>query len=170
MRIAITVLVVFINFILQTTLFPLFTIQGIFPNTALIIVTSYALLRGSKEGSLVGVGTGFLMDVFFSSMIGFYSLLYLAIGLLFGRSQRNFYRENYILPVIFCAVSTVLFQAVLYITGFLFRGEGNILYFLFSVILPEIVYTAVVTVPLYRILFGINEWLELKEKYKYRLF
>ena len=170
MRIAITVLVVFINFILQTTLFPLFTIQGIFPNTALIIVTSYALLRGSKEGALVGVGTGFLMDVFFSNMIGFYSLLYLAIGLLFGRSQRNFYRENYILPVIFCAVSTVLFQAVLYITGFLFRGEGNILYFLFSVILPEIVYTAVVTVPLYRILFGINEWLELKEKYKYRLF
>lgn len=170
MRIAITVLVVFINFLLQTTLFPLFAIQGIFPNTALIIVTSYALLRGSKEGALVGVGTGFLMDVFFSTMIGFYSLLYLAIGLLFGRSQRNFYRENYILPVIFCAVSTVLFQAVLYITGFLFRGEGNILYFLFSVILPEIVYTAIVTVPLYRILFGINEWLELKEKYKYRLF
>lgn len=28
----------------------------------------------------------------------------------------------------------------------------------------------IVTVPLYRVLFGINEWLELKEKYKYRLF
>ena len=170
MRIAITALVIFINFILQTTLFPLFAVRGIFPNTALIIVTSYALLRGSKEGAIAGVATGFLMDVFFSSMIGFYSLLYLAVGYLFGRSQRNFYRENYILPVIFCTVSTVLFQAVLYITGFLFRGEGNILYFLFSVLLPEIVYTAVITVPLYRILFGINEWMELKEKYKYRLF
>ncbi len=38
------------------------------------------------------------------------------------------------------------------------------------VLLPELVYMTIVTVPLYRVLFGINEWLELKEKYKYRLF
>ena len=170
MRILITALIIFVNFILQTTLFPLLAIQGIFPNTALIIVTSYALLRGSKEGAIIGGGCGLLMDIFFSKMIGFYTLLYLAIGLLFGRSQKTFYRENYILPVIFCTIATVLYQAVLYITGFMFRGEGNILYFLFSVLVPELVYTAVVTILFYRILFGINEWLELKEKYKYRLF
>jgi len=170
MRIPITALIIFVNFILQTTLFPLLAIRGIFPNTALIIVTSYALLRGSKEGAIVGGFTGLLMDIFFSKMIGFYTLLYLVIGLFFGRSQKNFYRENYLLPIIFCAISTVLFQAVLYITGFLFRGEGNLLYFLFSVLLPELVYMAIVTILVYRILFGINEWLELKEKYKYRLF
>ena len=170
MRILITTLIIFVNFILQSTLCPLLAVRGIFPNTALIIVTSYALLRGSKEGAIVGGFTGLLMDIFFSRMIGFYTLLYLAMGLLFGRSQKNFYRENYILPVIFCGVSAVLFQAVLYITGFLFRGEGNIVYFLFSMLMPELVYTAVVTVLVYRILFGINEWLELKEKYKYRLF
>ena len=170
MRILITTLIVFVNFILQTTLCPLLAVRGIFPDTALIIVTSYALLRGSKEGAIVGGFSGLLMDIFFSKMIGFYTLLYLAIGLLFGRSQKNFYRENYILPVIFCAVSTVLFQAVLYITGFLFRGEGNLLHFLFSILGPDLVYTAVVTILVYRILFGINEWLELKEKYKYRLF
>ena len=170
MRIIITALIVFVNFILQTTIFPLFAIQGVFPNTSLLIVTSYALLRGSKEGALVGIGAGFLMDVFFNTYIGFYTVLYLAFGLLFGRSQRSFYRENYILPIIFCTISTVIYQAVLYVTGFVFRGEGNILYFLFSVLLPELVYVAIVTVPLYRLLFGINEWLELKEKYRYRLF
>ena len=170
MRIPITALINFVIFILQTTLFPLLAIRGIFPNTALIIVTSYALLRGSKEGAIVGGFAGLLMDIFFSKMIGFYTLLYLAVGLLFGRSQKNFYRENYLLPIIFCAISTVLFQAVLYITGFLFRGEGNLLYFLFSVLLPELVYMAIVTILVYRILFGINEWLELKEIYKYRLF
>ena len=170
MRIPITALIIFVNFILQTTLFPLLAIRGIFPNTALIIVTSYALLRGSKEGAIVGGFTGLLMDIFFSKMIGFYTLLYLAIGLFFGRSQKTFYRENYLLPVIFCTVSTIIYQAVLYIVGFMFRGEGNIFYFLFSILLPEIVYTAIVTILVYRILFGINEWLELKEKYKYILF
>ena len=170
MRILITALIVLLNFLLQTTLFSLLAVRGIFPNTALIIVTSYALLRGSREGAILGGFTGFLMDVFFSRMIGFYTLLYLGVGLLFGRSQKSFYRENYILPVIFCAVSTVLYQAILYITGFMFRGEGNILFFLMSVLLPEIIYTAVVTIPLYRLLFAVNEWMELKEKYRYRLF
>ena len=170
MRILITALIVFLNFILQTTLFPLLAIRGIFPNTALIIVTSYALLRGSKEGAIIGGCCGLLMDIFFSRMIGFYTLSYLAIGLLFGRSQKTFYRENYILPVIFCTISTVLYQAVLYITGFVFRGEGNIFHLRFSVLGPELVYTAVVTILVYRILFAVNEWLELKEKYRYRLF
>ena len=81
MRIALTALIVFINFILQSTLFPHFAIQGVFPNTALIIVTSYALLRGSKEGALVGIGAGFLMDVFFNTYIGF-----AVCGRLFGES------------------------------------------------------------------------------------
>ena len=93
MRIIITTLIVVLNFILQTTLFPYLAIQGVFPNTALIIVTSYSLLRGSKEGALVGAGTGFLMDVFFHTYIGFYTALYLLIGLIFGRSQRSFFRE-----------------------------------------------------------------------------
>ena len=156
MRIIITTLIVVLNFILQTTLFPYLAIQGVFPNTALIIVTSYSLLRGSKEGALVGAGTGFLMDVFFHTYIGFYTALYLLIGL--------------ILPIIFCAIATIFYQAVLYVSSFVFQGEGNILYFLFRVLLPELVYMTIVTVPLYRVLFGINEWLELKEKYKYRLF
>lgn len=39
MRIIITTLIVVLNFILQTTLFPYLAIQGVFPNTALIIVT-----------------------------------------------------------------------------------------------------------------------------------
>ena len=170
MRIAITAGIVLLNFILQTTLFPYFQIQGVFPNTALIIVTSYSLLRGSKEGALTGAGAGFLMDVFFHTYIGFYTVLYLLLGLLFGRSQRSFYRENYILPIIFCAVATILYQTVLYLSSVVFHGEGNLLYFLFRVLLPELVYMTVVTIPLYRLLFGINEWLELKEKYKYRLF
>ena len=138
MRIIITTLIVVLNFILQTTLFPYLA--------------------------------GFLMDVFFHTYIGFYTALYLLIGLIFGRSQRSFFRENYILPIIFCAIATIFYQAVLYVSSFVFQGEGNILYFLFHVLLPELVYMTIVTVPLYRVLFGINEWLELKEKYKYRLF
>lgn len=65
MRLLITALMVFINFILQTTLLQMFAIRGVLPNTALIIAVSYALLRGSREGAFVGIGAGLLQDIFF---------------------------------------------------------------------------------------------------------
>ena len=170
MRVLITSILIFLNFVLQTTLFQFFSIRGILPNTALIIVTSYALLRGSKEGALVGVFSGLLWDVFFQTTLGFYSLLFALIGFLIGRSQRNFYRENYLLPVLFCTTAACVFEIIMYCTVFVLYGRGNIWYLLFQILLPETVYTALVTIPFYRLLFGINEWLELKEKYKYRLF
>lgn len=170
MRIIITASILLLNFILQTTLFPLCAIQGVFPNTALILSTSYALLRGSREGAIFGAAAGLLMDIFFNTYIGFYTALFAILSYLFGRGQRDFYRENYFLPIFFCAVSTCLYEGILYSVGFLARGEGHLLYLLFHVLLPEIVYTAILTIPIYRALFGINEWLELKEKYKYRLF
>lgn len=170
MRLLISAILVFFNFILQTTLFQLFAIRGVLPNTALVIVVSYALLRGSREGALMGIGAGLLQDIFFQGALGFYSVLYPLLAVLFGRSQRDFYRENYILPVLFCSIAACLYEIAVYIVGFVFYGTGNVLYFLFRVMLPIMVYTAVVTVPVYRILFSINDWLEMKEKYKYRLF
>lgn len=170
MRIIVTTFVVLINFILQTTLFHHLAIQSIFPNTALIIVVSYALLRGSKEGCIAGICTGLFFDIFYGTAMGYYAILFLGICFFTGRSQKNFYRENYLLPILFCSIAAGIFETIHFITELLLRKDGDILFFLVKILLPTIVYTAVVTVPIYRVLFGINEWLELKEKYKYRLF
>ena len=110
------------------------------------------------------------MDVFFHTYI---RLLYRAVSFDWvdfrAKPTQLFPRKLYSADI-FCAIATIFYQAVLYVSSFVFQGEGNILYFLFRVLLPELVYMTIVTVPLYRVLFGINEWLELKEKYKYRLF
>ena len=166
MRILLTGILIFVNFILQTTLLPYISIGGILPNTALIIVVSYALLRGA----IVGFFSGLPIDIFFGTSFGYYTLLFLLAGLLIGRSQKDFYRENYLLPIIICSLAAIVYESIIFITGFFLQGNTTVLYFLVRLALPEAVYTAVVTIPIYRLLFGINEWLELKEKYKYRLF
>ncbi len=170
MRIIVTTVLVLINFILQTTLFQHLAIQSIFPNTALIVAVSYALLRGSKEGCIVGILTGLLFDVFFGTATGYYTLLFFAISYFTGKSQKNFYRENYLLPILFCTMAAGMYETFQFITELILRKDGNLLFFIIKILIPTIVYTAVVTVPIYRVLFGLNEWLELKEKYKYRLF
>ncbi|WP_304508712.1 rod shape-determining protein MreD [Anaerotignum sp.] len=170
MRIIIATVIVLINFILQTTLFQHLAIQGVFPNTALIIVVSYALLRGSKEGCIIGICSGLLFDIFFGTTTGYYGLLFFIICFFTGKSQKNFYRENYLLPIIFCTMAAGTYETFQFVSELILRKNGNILFFIIKILLPTIVYTAIVTVPIYRILFGVNEWLELKEKYKYRLF
>lgn len=162
--------IILLNFILQTTLLPYASIGGALPNTALIIIVSCGLLRGQWEGAAAGFFAGFLQDIFFGTSIGFYALLGIFAGLLAGINQKDFYRENYLLPMIICSIITLIYEGAVFFFGFFLRGETNILYFLIRLALPEAVYTSILSIPIYRLLFGINEWLELKEKYRHRLF
>ena len=159
----VTAAVLIINFILQTTVLQLIEIRGVIPDTMLIIIVSYSLLRGQNAGAAVGFFAGLLYDIFFGSALGFYALLGMLTGYLCGIAHRNFYRENYVLPVTLSAIA-------IYVTGFLLKGNYNVFYFLFSVIIPQAVYTGIAAIVVYRILYSVNNGVEKKEKEKRRLF
>lgn len=127
-------------------------------------------LRGSFEGCLTGFGAGLLQDIFFGNSLGYYALLGTLTGYLCGKFNHGFFRENYATPVILSAVAAIVYETAVYITGFLFAGNLHYLYFLLNLILPEAVYTAIVTFVIYRILFSINDHIENKDKYKRKLF
>lgn len=170
LRVIIIGLFAIVNLVLQSTLLQYIQIRGVLPNTAVILIVSYALLRGSTEGSILGLFSGLLQDIFFGTSIGYFALLGMITGYLAGRGNHNFYRENYLMPMMLCTMATFLYESAIYFTSFLFHGHLNFLYFFGRLILPETVYSGIVTILIYRILFGVNEWMELKEKYKYRLF
>lgn len=168
MRLCTMFAILIINFILQTTIFHNMQIQGVFPNTSLIIITSYSLLRGRKEGILMSLFSGSLFDILFSSFYGFYTLPLIAISYFIGGYQEDFYRENYILPVFFCTLASFLHESYFFLIEITFRGGFDIVFFAVKVILPTTIYTGALTIPIYRLLFSLNEYFELKEKYKYR--
>ena len=58
----------------------------------------------------------------------------------------------------------LLYMYVGYFNGFLFRGKFDILYYLLNIMIPELVYTMVVTIFLYFIILKINQKLETIEK------
>lgn len=169
-RVITTFLVLIINFVLQSTLFQLLKIRGVIPNTAIIIIVSMSLLRGSREGAVVGFCSGLLQDIFFGYIPGYYAVLGLACGYLVGKFNKGFYRENYILPILLTCLSTLAYESVVYVTGPLFSGNTNYIFFLFNLIFPEAVYNAVFTIIIYRILFALNSMVEQKERHKRKLF
>lgn len=163
-------LVLIANLVLLSTLLQHIRILGVIPNTTMILVVSYALLRGSVGGAVVGLAAGLLQDVFFGSSIGYYALFYMVAGYISGKSHKNFYRENYLLPMLLSAAFTALFGVAVYVTSFLFRGRYNPFPYLIGTILPETVYTAVLSLVFYRLLFALNDFLERGEAHKRKLF
>lgn len=166
MRWFITAIILIINLILQSTLFEYISIIGIKPNTALIIVVSIAFMRGETEGAITGAFAGFLQDSFFGLFVGLNVFLYMVIGYLCGKFLSGFYKESVIVPILITLISTFCYGFLYYTLSILMRGYTNFPYFLSTIILPEMVYTAIFSVILYKFLFKINSYLE--EKYKYR--
>lgn len=149
--------------ILEATLFQFVRIGGIVPNLMISIIVSFALLRGSKEGLLLGIEAGLLYDLSFGLNVGFTMILYGLIGAACGLFNKKFYRENFIIPFI-CILISVLFYNVIYILFFVMKGKINLIYCIKSIMIPEMIYTVTVSLIIYQLSYILNEKMEIREK------
>lgn len=108
----------------------------------------------------VGFLGGILSDLFFGSALGFTALLYVIIGYCCGFCYRIFYDDDVKMPVILIAVSDIGYGAAMYLFQFLLRGRVEFFFYLRRVIIPEMIYTVVVTLVVYRLLLLLNRRLE----------
>lgn len=155
--------------VLESSLFQYIRISGVGPNFMIMIIVSFALLRGSKEGMVIGAGAGFLYDVSFGLHIGPTLLSYMLIGYVCGKFNRNFYRENFIIPFI-CTLGASLFYSVINIIGFVLRGELAFRYFVKSIVVPELIYTITLSLIVYQLAYLLNEKIEEHERSSRNIF
>ncbi|MDR1530850.1 MAG: rod shape-determining protein MreD [Clostridiales bacterium] len=170
MRVLIVALVIIVNFILQTTVFGYIEIIGVKPNTMLVIIAVYAILRGDVEGAIVGLCAGFLQDLFFSDALGHYALLGALLGFFCGKPFKNFYREHTMLPLLLTAGAIMVYEFVFYVSRFLFEGKVDLSYYFIRIILPETVYTMLFALPVYHLVFKLNNFLEKRENSRRKFF
>lgn len=163
-------LIILSYLILQPTYIQGLRIMGIVPNFSIIIIVSFALLRGSVEGAIIGFFIGLIQDVFFGRAIGFQALMGMFIGYLCGFPNKKFYRENYILPFVLVFVSTLVQGFMTYIFTFLIRGRVQFMFFLNRIIIPEVVYTVAWSLVVYRFIYAINEKIEARERLRRKHF
>lgn len=159
-RFIVNFLLIIFSFVLQTTVFRYIDFGGITPNLLLILTVSLGLMRGDKSGTLVGFFCGLLVDVFFGTYIGFYALIYMYIGFIIGKFHKIFFPQNIFLPMLFIVVSDFVFGFTCYILFFLFRTKFDIDYYMLHVIVPEMVYTTIVSIFFYPVILRLNTWLE----------
>lgn len=164
LRVLADFLMIIICFILQNTVFQALALASISPNLLVILTSSMGLMRGKKEGMLVGFFCGFLVDIFYGDLFGFYALVYMYIGYVNGFFNKIFYDDDIKLPMLVISASEFLYSLIVYIFLFLIRTRFNFGYYFIHIIIPELVYTIVVTLFLYRLINGVNRKLEQPEK------
>lgn len=164
MRKIIVTVIILVCFILQCSVFTSLSFAGIIPNLMIILASSFGFMRGEKEGLVIGFFCGLLSDIFFGDFLGFYALILMYIGYINGKFSRIFYPEDIKLPIALIVVSDLSYGIVCYILMFLLRGRLDIGFYFTRVILPEVIYTIVVTMFLYPLILKIETALESGEK------
>lgn len=160
----IVALFVLVSFILQCSVFSHIAFAGIIPNMMIVLTASFGFMRGEKEGLVIGFFCGLLNDVFFGSFLGFYALVLMYIGFLNGKFARIFYPEDIKLPIALIITSDLSYGTICYILLFMLRGKFQFSYYFSHVILPEVLYTILVTLFLYPLILKVNEKLEARER------
>ena len=170
LRKIVVVLLILLFFVLQCSVFNSLAMGGIIPNLMIILTSSFGFMRGEKAGLLIGFACGLLCDIFFGSFLGFYAMVMMYIGFVNGKFSRIFYPEDIKLPLALILCSDLAYGLLCYLLFFLMRGKFHFGYYLLHIILPEAVYTIVVTLLLYPLILWINKRLESREQRSARKF
>ncbi len=148
---------------LQSSLLPLLEIGGATPNLLLILTVSFGLMRGRAEGMWIGFFCGFLYDVYFGYIIGPYMLLFALIGYINGFFHRFYMVEDLLLPIFIILADDFLYNFATYVVFFLMRNRLEFKTYMTELILPEMVYTALFTLIIFKLFVLINKGLKRLE-------
>ncbi|MFA9430863.1 rod shape-determining protein MreD [Egicoccus sp. AB-alg2] len=95
--------------VLQTALFPFFTLAGFRPDLLLLVTLAVGLRDGPLAGLRVGFAAGLLTDLLVSeSPVGLAALVYTAIGFTVGLARPYLAPESITAPVILAFLSGLL--------------------------------------------------------------
>lgn len=160
----ITAVFIVAAFLLQSTIFEKISFADIRPNLLIIITASFGFMRGEKNGMTVGFACGLLADMFWGNVLGFYSLIYTVIGYLNGSFHRMFYDDDIKLPLALVGVSDLAYSVCVYFCMFLLQGKFAFPYYLGHIMIPELVYTILITLIVYQVILHVNRKLEAEEQ------
>ena len=107
-------ILILVSILLQSTVCQMISIASIKPNLLIILTVSFGLMRGRKDGMVIGFFCGLLTDLFFESILGFNAIIYMWVGYFSGYFYRIFYDDDIKTPLFLISISDVAYGCLLY--------------------------------------------------------
>lgn len=149
-RIICSFLLMIFLYLLQTTVFSHVSIAGIKPNVIISLIVLIGYRYGRTPGMVMGFFVGLLFDLVDGDYIGYYSMIYLLIGYLVGFSNKLYINDSTLIPLGLIGASDFVLNFFIFVTGFLLRNRLDLPYYFIRIILPELIYTMVMSAIIYK--------------------
>ena len=143
-------LIILFNLILQSTLFRQIEIYGVAPNTALILVISFAIYSGRNKGAIIGFFVGILQDIIFGRTVGLNALVFMIIGYLVGLMDQKIFKDNLLIPFILTASITIVYETINLLLIFLLGYRVELLNIIKKMLITEVIYNSVTSLIIHR--------------------
>ena len=163
-KIIIIGIIIIIGFLLQTSIFPFFPLFGTVPNIILLLVVSIAVMNGSISAMIVGFICGLLIDIMYGGVLGVFAFFYMFLGYVNGYFHVLFFAEASLLPLVLVFINDFIYNILVYLIFFLPQKKWNFFFYLKKNILPELIYTTVISLIMYQIFFKLYELAKRKKK------
>lgn len=160
-KIIVNIILLVLAFTIQICVFPQIAFLSASPNLLLILVFIYGFIEGKEAGMLYGLVAGLFMDLFYSGPFGFYTFFFINMGYLNGICTKYYYEDYITLPLVLSIANDLAYNMYIYVFRFLIRARLNFGFYLIEIIIPEIIFTTVITLLFYRFFLFINR--KLKE-------
>lgn len=128
-------------------LFPI--VLGARPVPLLPFVICVAVFGGARTGVTVGLFAGLLWGVFSFRVFGFDALVLMLFGLAAGLLVEWFLRANFLSAMLLCSCGMFLHLLLEWLFCYVIFGKENLFEILFKVLLPNGVYTIIITPLIY---------------------
>lgn len=141
---------------------PRLSLWGVMPDLLLLVVVSWVLLRGAREGAMWVLGGGLMLDLLSGGPFGIATISLGVASLVASLSQLNVSQTSAWLPlaagVLATFVYNVIYLALLRICGRSIPWGPSLLH----VVLPSIALNALATYPTY----WAMRWLHVRTSYE----
>lgn len=151
-------------YIMQVTLCDFIRIGGIMPNVMILLPVFFGLLHGKRTGMFVGFVSGFFYDLFFTEILGFSMLIFTIIGYVCGMLFNQYEEKKITMPLIMVVISTFVFEFLNYVAHYMLRNRIITGYYVGRIIIPIVIYTAILAIALYWLIVILNRAMDKKEK------
>ena len=149
-KLLINLVMLILAFTIQICVFPQIAFLSSAPNLLLIVVFVCSFIEGRERGMFYGLVAGLFMALFFINL-----------GYVSGICNKYYYEDYITLPLLLSLASDLIYNLYIYVFRFLIRNRLNFGHYLVSIIIPEIIFTTVTTLVVYRFFLFINR--KLKE-------
>ncbi len=158
MRIFILSLLLMIEIIIESTIFPFLKIRGVTPDIVLITIISMGLIYGKREGIILGLIGGLLSDILFGRVLGLHALPYMLIGYLMGLASERVYKENRIIPFLFTIIGTLCYHGIFYLIRYLSGIDFSISIYIKDYTSLSVIFNAILVIFIYPFFLKLSEW------------